>query len=300
MLLLPSGRWWAPNPSYARQFGGQYEFIVERAGSLPVDARFWPDLFRNSSRWGLQVYLQDWLGSEFGYVQALHSEVGLARQWLLQMGSGASANGVTIQYCGPMIRHLLQSVEVEAVRQSRASADYEPGNERWHNYDIRFTSLLLWALGIAPHKDTWWSTSDQPGNKYPVGFEPEPELQSVIATLSTGPVLPGDAIGRSNVTLLNMSCAADGLLLKPDRPAFPLDSDFAGLAFDPEYNATVGYGSATFSRHGQYAAVMRLRVGQGDCNHSSNGSAAASSSSSLPQLHSVRQLYRELGPRARR
>ena len=134
-------RWWAPAPSYAKQYGGQYDWIIEAQHSVPNDPHFWPDLFRNASAWGLRVYLQDWLGTEFADVVALHSEVGLARQWLMQMGEGAwGAGHMIIQYCGPHIRHILQSVEVEAVRQSRASGDYEPGNTRWNNWDIRSSS----------------------------------------------------------------------------------------------------------------------------------------------------------------
>ena len=270
MPFTAHNRWWAPNPSYAKQFGGQYDWIVEPSHSVPVDPRFWPDLFNNASQWGLRVYEQDWLSPEYSDTTALHSQVGLARQWLMQMGSGAwDRHRIIIQYCGPLIRHILQSVEIEAVRQSRASGDYEPGNRQWDNWDIRYTSLLMWSLGVAPYKDTYWTTSAQPGNKYAVGYEPEPDMQSLIAILSAGPVLPGDAIGRTNVSLLNMSYRADGLLLKPDRPAFPTDADFVGMAFDPAYNRTVGRSSTTYTAYrspvGDFATVMNLRTLR-DCN----------------------------------
>ena len=139
-------RWWAPCPTYAKQCGGQYDWIVEAAHSVPTDARFWPDLFHNASAWGLRVYEQDWLGTEYSDTLALHSQIGLARQWLMQMGEGAwGANEIIIQYCGPQIRHLLQSVEIEAVQQSRASGDYEPGNVKvshTHTHARESTCLL--------------------------------------------------------------------------------------------------------------------------------------------------------------
>ena len=47
----------------------------------------------------------------------------------MQMGEGARKNGLTIQYCMPYMRHLLQSVEIPVVTQARASDDYQPGNE---------------------------------------------------------------------------------------------------------------------------------------------------------------------------
>ncbi len=47
-----------------------------------------------------------------------------AKLWLTQMASGAKENNLTIQYCMPFIRHLLQSVEFDVVTQARASDDY--------------------------------------------------------------------------------------------------------------------------------------------------------------------------------
>merc|ERR1711904_454240 len=49
----------------------------------------------------------------------------------LQMGRGASKSGITIQYCMPYPRHILQSVEVHAVTNFRASDDYHAGNDQW-------------------------------------------------------------------------------------------------------------------------------------------------------------------------
>ncbi len=57
----------------------------------------------------------------------------------------------------------------------------------------------------------------------PSYHEPHCALHSLMATLSTGPVAPGDAIDKINKTLVMKSCNADGLILKPSRPAFPVD-----------------------------------------------------------------------------
>ena len=53
--------------------------------------------------------------------------------------------------------------------------------------------------------------------------EPYPELQAVVATLSTGPVGPSDKIGCSDAKLIMRSVNSDGLILKPDRPARAID-----------------------------------------------------------------------------
>ncbi len=51
--------------------------------------------------------------------------------------------------------------------------------------------------------------------------EKHPELQALVSALSAGPIAPSDVVGSSNSTLILSTCRADGVLLKPDRPAFP-------------------------------------------------------------------------------
>jgi hypothetical protein len=47
----------------------------------------------------------------------------LGTRWLAQMGSGALKAGVSIQYCMPYARHLLQSMESAAVTQVRRKTE---------------------------------------------------------------------------------------------------------------------------------------------------------------------------------
>lgn len=53
-------RWWSDHTVYAKQNGGQYNFIVEKETSkaLPLDQSFWNDLIANSTKWGLMNYEQ--------------------------------------------------------------------------------------------------------------------------------------------------------------------------------------------------------------------------------------------------
>ncbi len=134
--------------------------------------------------------------------------------------------------------------------QTRASGDYQPGNEQWA---IALNAMWFYALGQRPFKDNYWSTKDQQCPKYPgecalfccvschnhiptkcypafqvrrcddqfvfrclvsiiscCGFttrlagksEPYSELQSVVASLSAGPVGIGDGVGKSNASLI--------------------------------------------------------------------------------------------------
>ena len=38
---------------------------TNRSIALPQDPRFWTDLFRDSKKWGLEMYEQDWLDVQY-------------------------------------------------------------------------------------------------------------------------------------------------------------------------------------------------------------------------------------------
>ena len=176
----------------------------------------------------------------------------MADAWLDAMGAAAANLGLTIQYCMCVPRFLLKSTQVPAVTNARASIDYHPGaNINWR---IGFASTLIWAVGLLPSKDTLWSTSDQPGCPYATCREPNVVLHALVATLSAGPVSPGDGIGLANASLLMAACrAGDGLLLKPDRPATIMDRAYlAALAAAPPTAAVLPLDELThtWSAHG--------------------------------------------------
>ena len=270
--IIAHNRWWSAEVSYATQNGGQYNFVTEPKTStwaVPTDQRFWDDLFFNSSQWGLRVYQQDWLYNEFETVIALTTQLDLARQWLMQMGQGASKAGLSVMYCMPAPRHVLQSLEIPAVKQVRASDDYIPGNTKWHNWQTALTSLLEWSIGLAPSKDDFWTTTTQPGSIYPNGSEPDPPLQSLMATIATGQVTPSDGIGFMSAELVRRSIRADGLILKPDRPAWFPDTQYAAVAFTSA--ASDDYIAYTYSLHGEwvwvYDVIVNLDVGRPSTPH---------------------------------
>jgi hypothetical protein len=97
-------------------------------------------------------------------------------------------------------------------------------------WKIGISSMFAWAVGLTPFKDTFWSTEDQPNNYYQ-SSEPYPALQVAVATLSTGPVGPGDMVGKTNRQLVMRCCAADGMILKPSKPAMAIDQQIMQLAF---------------------------------------------------------------------
>ena len=73
--IMGHNRFWAVDNAYATQNGGQYDFVVEMKGvdggrdyAWPTEQRFWDDLLYNSSKWGLFMYEQDWLDTEYDNV----------------------------------------------------------------------------------------------------------------------------------------------------------------------------------------------------------------------------------------
>lgn len=117
--IIAHNRYWSPHTNYAKQNGGDWDFFIDAAGAgdmaVPLDQAFWVWLLTSSvAEWGLATYEQDWLHNELEGVTALLTNATLARTWLVQMGAGAEAAGVTVQLCMSYPRHALQSVECVA------------------------------------------------------------------------------------------------------------------------------------------------------------------------------------------
>lgn len=256
-------KYWDEKVLYARQNGGQYNFLIDpfTQKSLPDDDQFWSDLFNNSTKWGLVTYEQDWLNHQTLDFTPLLTDPNLGRRWLLQMGLNAGKHNITVQYCMSLSRHVLQSVEIPAVTQVRVTNDYatnwQYGGEQWR---IGVSSLLAYAVGLAPFKDVFWSTEDQPGNRYGLhAKEYFAELESAISTLSSGPVGPGDKIGLMNESIIMRCCAMDGLILKPSKPITAIDNQLYAEAFS-EKHSPYGEVWTTYSQIGNWTFGIVLAV----------------------------------------
>ena len=221
-------RYWSKNTPYAKQNGGNFTFVMGEKAAVPNDPKFWEYLLAQARGWGLFLYEQDWLYVTNREVSALETSLTLGHDWLMQMADGAAKNNQTIQYCMSYSRHAMQSLEFPTVTQARVSGDYlHSGFNQWR---VGVSSIFAWAMSIRPYKDTFWTTSVQPGNPYHI-VEPHPELQAVVASLTTGPVGPSDMINGTNMTLLMRCCNQDGRLLRPSRPATAIDAQIMTDAF---------------------------------------------------------------------
>jgi hypothetical protein len=230
--IVAHNRWWTNATDYAKQNGGDYDFFMEGDKALPLEERFWDDLFQEAKLWGLTVYEQDWLNVQTQSMNLTLQNVEAARTWLVQMGNAAKRNGLPIQYCMSWPRHILQSLEIDAVTQGRASDDYQPGNDNWQ--DIGISSMFSYALGVAPYKDNFWSSTEvQPNERYDGKTEPASRLHAIVATYSTASVAPSDQMKFLDVDLIMKSCAEDGKLLRPDKPAVRTDATILAQAGIP-------------------------------------------------------------------
>ena len=83
--------------------------------------------------WGMQVYEQDWLITVWEKMAVTKSNVTAGSSWLQAMADAAASLDITIQYCMPLPRHMLESTYFQAVTNARASGDYHPGA---NNHDM--------------------------------------------------------------------------------------------------------------------------------------------------------------------
>jgi len=214
-------RYW----SASNKYNTAYRFIVENAAAVPDDPDFWRHIMSWSRQNGICMYEQDWLNVIYERSPALQSDPLLSERWLGQMDQAASQAGLHIMYCMALPSHYLASTLYPSVSRVRATNDYCPGNDQWK---MGLSSMLSWALGLAPFKDVFWSSEKQASNPYKNATVTEPnfELQALVSALSGGGVATGDKIGSLNKTLVAKTCRTDGLLLKADKPATPIDRCF--------------------------------------------------------------------------
>lgn len=257
--IAAHNKYWTAETDYAKKNGGLWNFIVELTMAIPQDEEFWNFLLSDSKKsWDLKLYEQDWLDHQFEQMSCTLENVTVARRWLMDMGKGAMQNNLPIQYCMPLAKHLLQTVEIPHVTQARASDDYHPGNEQWN---IGLSSIIYHALDLRPFKDNFRTN---PANDHSPKYlpEPYPGLQTTVAIYSTGPVGPSDKIGFANVTRINRTINSDGLLLQPSKPMMAVDDYILGMAFLEENIGLKGMVWSTYSNVSGfiYGAILAIDI----------------------------------------
>jgi hypothetical protein len=176
---------------------------------------------------GMVSFETDFMNQNFNCVPDFIKSATHADQWLLGMADAALTRNVSIQWCYATPTDVLASIDLPAVTNFRVSFDFCYGK----SWDIGESSLLVWALGAAPSKDTLWTTDNNrasvPGCPWTPDHEtPAAELHLVLSLMTTGPVGISDTIGMTNATLLKRAIRSDGTLLKPMKAITAVDSTF--------------------------------------------------------------------------
>ncbi len=210
--LMFHNRWLAETNDYL----GDYDFIQGDGMLLPENSRLYDLFIGNVLAWGGFTYEQDWLVKQFWGVPALRESLTAGPSWMKSMDDAAAKRaGVTTQLCMAAAPHLLDSVHRSAPTTVRTSIDYAANVCKacyWPQFHT--VNMVVATLGLWPFKDNFRSSEERG------------EAEALISTLSAGMVGVGDAIGKANREILMKTCRDDGLLLKPDRPAMPIDPMF--------------------------------------------------------------------------
>lgn len=204
-----------------------YQRMFRISGVTPVDPAYWKDIIDYIKSFGAVAYEQDWLNIIYGRTPEMASTLSVGNAFTDGMATAARRDGLDMQYCMAMPRFFLQGVKYNNLTTIRTSPDrFEPG--KWMHF--LFTAQLGYELGIWPWCDVFMS--HETGNM-------------IAAVLSAGPVGTGDAIGKEDKANIFRACRADGVLVKPDVPLFPVDAAYLQLA-KGENKPIVAY---TYTRH---------------------------------------------------
>jgi hypothetical protein len=234
--LVAHNRYCADSSPYCEKYQCVYHAGDKREGAYPTDPAFWDEVMDNAVKYGVAVYEQDWLYTHMDMIPWMRQNLGNAASWYDNMASAAFKRGLTMQLCMASPEFLLQQLKHPVETHVRTSHDYKGGLPKaffWMPFHK--AGLYAWAVGLWPFKDNFQSTVGQK-TTYHLIPEGNPMEEALVAVLSGGPVGPSDSIGGSDASLIMRSCRSDGLLLKPDRPATPIDIMFL-------YNKNIFIGS---------------------------------------------------------
>jgi hypothetical protein len=208
------------------------------------------DLGKKMTNGRFNTYEIDFLDANFAGCADCFLDVNAADLWYYGMAKAAEERNVTIQYCLPSATDMLESLSLPSVIQARASGDYarpEGNTQPWANVvTLGGASLLMGATKMAPSKDTLWTASPQPdtsSDRTHSGYHTQPhvDLDSILATLSLGPVGISDGLGLTDAKLISQAFMSktDSTLLRPSRPLSTVDAVFTNKSLSASLDGDV-------------------------------------------------------------
>jgi len=220
LLLVAHNRWIDPESPYRQKY--------TISGVAAVDPKWWDVTADYLHKASVQTYEQDWLYSIYQRSPAFSSNLDTGQNFMDDMARAFKERGMTMQYCMPYPCHFLQGSRYDNLTTIRTSADRFSRN-RWPSF--LYTSRLAYSMGIRPWSDVFNST----------------EIDNLLlSTLSSGPVGIGDAIGFEDKSNLLKVVRTDGVIVKPDVPALPLDCSYLNAVHDDQSPLI----SAAYTDHG--------------------------------------------------
>jgi hypothetical protein len=212
--LVAHNRWFDRENGYLND----YEFVTddaEAAMALPIGPGVYQHFMQSCIDWGIETYEQDWLVNQYWGSRWLRNEPGHLETWLANIHDSAADRGLTTQLCMTGAAHLMDAIDHPNVTTVRTSIDYQANFCKegfWPQFHT--VNMIARAIGVWPFKDNFHSS------------ETFGQAEALISSLSAGMVGIGDALGKTDVPIVMGTCREDGLLLKPDRPATPIDPMF--------------------------------------------------------------------------
>ena len=194
--LITHARWIDPASPY------QTNYMM--SGGVCIDPAYWTNRMAFLKNAGVVTYEQDWLSLMGVPLQNLNDPPA----YMNNMQAAAASNSLNLQYCMPWARHYLQGSLYNNLLTIRTSND-RLETSKWDQF--LYDSRLASALGEWPWCDVFMSAETR---------------NLLIATLSAGPVGPGDAEGAVSAVNLTKVIRTDSVIVKPDVPIAPIDQTY--------------------------------------------------------------------------
>jgi len=175
------------------------------SGNVVTDPGIWQRVAHTLKQSGIVIFEPDFLSSKARAANTFDDE-----KFLSGMAAAMAGQGIAVQYCMPLARHMLLAFQNERVHTIRVSAD----RFKWSRWDAEmYGSIIVNAGGLWPTVDNFRTTETR---------------NLLLAVLSAGPLALGDQIGT--FVPIDQAIRGDGLILKPDVSMVPTDASFVAEA----------------------------------------------------------------------
>ena len=148
----------APDSPYINMTGSD-DWTCTDTVCIPHSDAIWQHIFASGEAWGLQTIKVDHLYESLRAHSECFTDPFLAHEFLGGIAEGAAAHNVDVMWCMAYPNVLMQSVMYKAATHARASADSHPSSTNYVGFAGE--STWIWALGLWPFKDTFYSNSSE-------------------------------------------------------------------------------------------------------------------------------------------